>query len=136
MCEELSCMRAEPKSYKHMLPSPLRQQWQSAVDEELNSLIEMNTWEVVKTPLNQPIVKCRWVFKIKTNSNGSIERYKARLVTKGFTQTKGIDYHETFAPVIKFNTLRFILATAASHKSWVVHQMDVKTAFLYGELNE
>ena len=78
---------------------------------------------------------CKWVFTIKCKPDGSIERYKARLVTKGFTQTYGIDYQETFAPVAKINSI-WILLCLAVHFNWPLHQLDVKNAFLNGDLEE
>ena len=81
------------------------------------------------------MVDCKWIYKIKTHSDGSIERYKACLVTKGFTQEYGIDYEETFAPVARISYIRAILAVAAASK-WDLFQMNVKNAFLNGDLSE
>ena len=93
------------------------------------------TWEIVDLPKNKKPVGCKWVYKIKYNSNGTIERYKARLVAKGYTQTYGIDYTETFAPVVKMNTIRIIFSLAVNN-GWNLYQMDVKNAFLQGSLEE
>lgn len=85
-------------------------------------------------PQDKNIVSCKWVFKIKRNPDGSIDKYKARLVARGFTQQEGIDYEETFAPVMKFNTLGIIQALSHQH-DLLIHQMDVVTAFLNGTLD-
>ena len=107
----------------------------AAVNEEMKSLVDMDTWKLVPRPRNTPVVKNKWVFKIKTKSDGSVDRYKARLVAKGFTQTYGIDYGETFAPVVRFETIRYLMAFAVQNKL-EIHNIDVKTAFLNGELDE
>jgi hypothetical protein len=118
-----------------MLQCQDKELWLTAIKEEMESLHKMNTWQMVPRPADHPVVKNRWIFKIKTNSDGSIDRYKARLVAKGFTQTEGVDYFETFSPVVKFETLRFIISLAAE-RQWNINQMDVKTAFLHGDLEE
>ena len=103
--------------------------------EELDALTKNHTWDLVTLPPGQFVVGCKWIYKIKTRSDGSIERYKARLIAKGFTQEYGIDYEETFAPVARISSVRALLAVAATRK-WDLFQMDVKNAFLNGELSE
>ena len=103
--------------------------------EELDALSKNHTWDLVTLPPGKSVVGCKWIYKIKTRSDGSIERYKARLVVKGFTQEYGIDYEETFAPVARISSVRALLAVAAASK-WDLFQMDVKNAFLNGDLSE
>ena len=93
------------------------------------------TWEVVDRPYGCKPVGCKWVFKKKLRSNGTIEKYKTRLVAKGYTQKEGDDYFDTYSPVVRLTTIRVLLSLAASH-GLLVHQMDVKIAFLNGELKE
>jgi hypothetical protein len=109
--------------------------WQEAIDTEYKSLQERQTWSLVVKPACRKIVDIKWVFKIKRNSDGTIARYKARLVARGLSQEHGIDYTETFAPTVKFSTIRVILELAAYH-DWEVKQLDVVTAFLYLERRE
>jgi hypothetical protein len=105
------------------------------MQEEYNSLLENQTWDLVPLPSGRKLVKCRWVYKTKSAVDGQISRYKARIVAKGFQQVNGIDYDETFASVVKMDSIRLALAIATS-KGWEVHQMDVKNAFLHGDLSE
>ena len=109
--------------------------WKNAADEEYNSLKENNTWNLVKPPPNAKIINSRWVFKVKHDSEGNVERHKARLVAKGYSQVHGVDYNETFSPVVRFTTVRALLAFGVQQKR-VIHQMDVTTAFLNGKLEE
>uniref|UniRef100_A0A2N9J4I5 Uncharacterized protein n=1 Tax=Fagus sylvatica TaxID=28930 RepID=A0A2N9J4I5_FAGSY len=122
----------EPHSYREASFNPL---WQATMTEELDALSRNCTWDLVDLPPDKSVVGCKWVFKIKTRSDGSIERYKARLVTKGFTQEYGIDCEETFAPIARLSSVRTLLAVAAS-RQWKLFQMDVKNAFLNGDLRE
>ena len=101
----------------------------------MNALRRSGTWEIVDPPRGKKIVGCKWVFTIKCNADGSVERYKVRLVAKGFTQTFGIDYQETFAPVAKINSIRILLSLAVN-SDWPLHQLDVKNAFLNGDIKE
>lgn len=113
----------------------IKPEWKEAILEEIHALEKNGTWELSNLPSGKHPVGCKWIFTIKQNSDGSINRYKARLVAKGFTQTYGIDYQETFAPVAKLNTVR-ILLSLASNLDWPLYQMDVKNAFLNGDLEE
>jgi hypothetical protein len=121
-----------PKNVQVALEVP---KWREAVLEEMKALEKNKTWSVMTLPDGKKTIGCKWVFTVKYNSDGSIERYKARLVAKGFTQTYGIDYSETFAPVAKLNTVRILLSLAAN-LDWPLHQLDVKNAFLNGDLEE
>ncbi|GKV37171.1 hypothetical protein SLEP1_g45230 [Rubroshorea leprosula] len=122
----------EPQSYKEASLDPL---WQQAMKEELQALEKTGTWDLVDLPIDKTLVGCKWVYKIKTCSDGSMERYKAHLVAKGFTQEYGIDYEETFAPIARLTTVHSLLAIVAVRK-WKLFQMDVKNAFLNGDLEE
>ena len=105
------------------------------MDEEMHSLLKNHTWDVVPLPFGKTAVGCKWVHTKKHHADGTLERYKSRLVARGFTQSYGIDYFETFAPVAKMETVRLLLALAA-HFEWVIRQFDVKNAFLHGDLTE
>ena len=122
----------EPHTYREAHTDPL---WQQVMNEELDALHKNNTWDMVDLQPGQSIVGCRWVYKIKTKADGFVERYKACLVAKGFTQEYGIDYVETFAPVARLTSVKCLIVMAAVRR-WRLYQMDVKNAFLNGELHE
>ncbi|XP_024019780.1 uncharacterized protein LOC112091139 [Morus notabilis] len=105
------------------------------MQEELTALYSNNTWHLVPRPSNTNIIGSKWVYHIKYKEDGSIDRYKARLVARGFTQVSGLDYDETFSPVIKPATIRIILSLAVV-SCWTIKQLDVKNAFLHGFLKE
>jgi hypothetical protein len=105
------------------------------MEEEYDALIANNTWELVPRPVGSNVVTSKWIFKHKFNSDGTLEWYKARWVLRGFTQRPGIDYDETFSPMVKPATVRTVLSLAVS-RSWPIHQLDVKNVFLHGTLSE
>ena len=119
-----------PSTYKQAMRLPLKSKWQEATRDKFNSLTEMGTWILVSPPKNRNMIKCKWVFTVKADG-----RYKARLIAKGFTQEHGIDYEETFSPVTRYESIRYLLAHAAL-EDWEIEAMDIKTAYLYGELKE
>ena len=125
----------EPKTMNQAKKRPDAQRWMKAAQDKMDSLLEHDTWSLTKPPLGRKIIGSKWVFKIKHDENGDAERYKCRLVAQGYMQAQGIDYHETFAPVARFGSIRTLLAIAAKQKMYV-HQMDVHTAFLNGKLEE
>jgi hypothetical protein len=125
----------KPQIVEEALNGEDAKKWEMAMQEEYDSLVVNNIWSLVPLPKGRKPISCKWVFKIKHGVHGEVERYKARLVTRGFTLTFGVDYNETFALVAKFVSIRCILALAAI-EDMGIHQMDVKTAFLNGDLEE
>jgi hypothetical protein len=109
--------------------------WRKAMDAEIAAIESNNTWELTALPASAKKIGVKWIYKTKYNEQGKIEKHKARLVAKGYSQQYGIDYNEVFAPVARWDTIRSILAIAAVN-NWYVFQLDVKSAFLHGELNE
>ncbi|RVW69268.1 Copia protein [Vitis vinifera] len=110
-------------------------EWKKAVQDEIDALEKNGTWTITDLPVGKRPVGCKWIFTIKYKADGSVERFKARLVARGFTQSYGIDYQETFAPVAKLNTIRILLSLAVN-QDWCLQQLDIKNAFLNGDLEE
>jgi hypothetical protein len=109
--------------------------WCAAMTDEINVLLKNKTWTLVPPSSSQNLIGCKWVFRVKHNPDGTIQRHKARLVAKGFHQQQGIDYTDTFSPVIKPATIRVVLSLAVS-RGWSLRQLDVKNVFLHGLLKE
>ena len=105
------------------------------MNEEYESILKNDVWDIVPRPEGKSIVTSKWIYKIKHIADRSVEKYKVRFVARGFSQKEGIDYDETFAPVARFTSIRTIIALAAA-MGWKLYQMDVKTAFLNGEIEE
>jgi transposase InsO family protein len=122
----------EPTCFEEVVQ---KKEWMNAMTEEYQSIIKNDVWEVVPKPKNKDVVSSKWIYKIKHAADESIEKYKARFVARGFSQKEGIDYEETFAPVARYTSIRTIIALAAKMK-WKLHQMDVKTTFLNGVIEE
>ena len=103
--------------------------------EEYDSIVRNSVWDVVPRPEEKSMVSSRWLYKVKQAADGSVEKHKFRFVARGFSQVEGIDYDETFAPVARYSSIRSILALSAQ-MGWKIHQMDVKTTFLNGKIEE
>jgi hypothetical protein len=122
----------EPTSFSQAVQHP---QWREAIHLEIAALQATGTWSLVPLPSHKRPIGCKWVYKIKLKADGTVERYKAWLVAKGYSQIEGVDYQETFAPVAKMVIVRVLLSMAALH-GWHLHQLYVHNAFLNGELDE
>jgi hypothetical protein len=122
----------EPQDYFKTIQHP---RWIETMQQEYNSIVKNNTWDLVKLPEGKIPFTTKWVFKIKQAEGDQKERFKACLVAHGCEQRKGIDFEETFAPIIKWVTIRVVEALAAQRK-WIICHLDVKTTFLNGELIE
>ena len=123
---------SEPTTYEE---ASRHQVWKDAMMEEYQSIMKNDVWEIVLRPKGKSVVTFRWLYKIKHGADGSIEKYRARFVARGFSQKEGVDYDETFAPVAQYTSIRSIIAIAST-MGWKLHQMDVKTAFLNGIVEE
>lgn len=125
----------EPMTYAEAVKRPDAKHWVEAMDDEMSSLKKNKVWTLVERPKNTNIVTNRWVYKVKRKPNGEVDRHRARLVARGFTQVHGVDYSETYVPVANMLTVRMLLAYAAII-NLKFRQFDIKTAFLYGNLEE
>jgi hypothetical protein len=127
-----SIQEFEPSTFEE---ASSRQVWRDAMMEEYNSIMKNDVWEVVPRPEGKSVVTSRWLYKLKHVVDGSIEKYKARFVARGFSQVEGVDYDKTFALVARYTSTRAVISIAAE-MGWKIHQMDVKTAFLNGLIEE
>lgn len=122
-------------SYREAMECEAAAEWKKAMREELEALSKNHVWNLIEAPTGQAVVDNKWTFKLKRLGNGNVHRHRARLVARGFSQRKGIDYEETFSPVVRFDSIRAMLNIAAS-ENLELQQIDVKTAFLYGNIEE
>ncbi|CCA67899.1 hypothetical protein PIIN_01770 [Serendipita indica DSM 11827] len=126
--------KLEPNTLAEALERPDSEKWLEAAVKEIDAHLENGTWEVVRLPHGKKAIGCRWVFKIKRNPDGSIDKYKGRIVAKGYAQREGVDYTETFAPTARFGALRTVIALAAV-EDMELESVDISTAFLNGEID-
>jgi len=122
----------EPHTYEEAIRNS---NWVEAMNKKVCALQVNKTWYIIELPHNKTSIGCKWIYKIKYQSDGSIERYKTRLVAKGYNQLEGIDFLDTFSSVAKLTTIHLLLVLASSY-SWHLHQLDVDNAFLHGDLDE
>ncbi|KPJ19636.1 Retrovirus-related Pol polyprotein from transposon TNT 1-94 [Papilio machaon] len=122
-----------PLTYSDAITSADSDKWKMSISEELQAHSVNKTWTLVEKPKNAKVIGCKWVFKVKDEPTGL--RYKSRLCAKGYAQTKGMDYDETFSPTVRYDSIRLLLSVAAEQNLEIL-QFDIKTAFLYGELSE
>ena len=125
----------DPATYEEAMMSPDSNKWLEAMKSEMESMYENQVWNLVDLPHDRKAVENKWIFKRKTDADGNVTIYKARLVAKGFRQIQGVDYDETFSPVAMLKSVRIMLAIAA-YFDYEIWQMDVKTAFLNGNIEE
>ena len=124
----------EPRTIQEALNGPEAQQWREAMDNEYASITKNNTWKLCDLPSGEAVVGSKWIFKKKRSADG-LTKYKARLVAQGFSQIKGVNYDETYSPVVRFTSLRLLFAYAA-RRGLNMHHLDVETAFLHGDIKE
>jgi hypothetical protein len=122
----------EPTTFEEAVK---KEQWKETMVEEHQSIMRNEVWEIVPRPKEKSVVTSKWVYKIKHAVDRSVDKYKARFVARGFSQKEGEDYDETFAPVARYTSIRTIISVVVS-MGWNLHQMDVKTTFLNGAIEE
>ncbi|GJU14182.1 retrovirus-related pol polyprotein from transposon TNT 1-94 [Tanacetum coccineum] len=125
----------EPQTYKAAMESSEAPYWKEAIQSEIDSIVHNNTWKLVDLPSGHKLIGHKWIFKKKLRPDGNIEKYKARLVAKGYHQKEGQNFFDTYSPVTRLTSIRTLIAIVAIH-NLIIHQIDVKTAFLNGELDE
>ena len=135
MAASLEGEASDPKTYKQAMKLPDGAQWVEACAAEVASLVENKVYNVVDRPVGKPVITSKWVFKKKRGLSSKVEKYKARLVARVFMQEGGVDYAETYSPTVRFESIRMMVAAAASG-GLHMEQMDVTTAFLYATLEE
>jgi hypothetical protein len=128
-------MEGDPTSYEEAMRSPHSSKWREAMEDEMRSTSANQVWKLEEIPKGAKIVGCKWVYKIKRDCKGNIDRFNVRLMVKGFTQREGIDYNEIFSPISSKDSFRIIMSLVA-HYDLELHQIDIKTAFLNGDLYE
>jgi Reverse transcriptase (RNA-dependent DNA polymerase) len=133
--EYILLTEGEPKNFQETQIHKDKTKWQDAMKDEMKSLQENDTYELVQLPKGRKALRNKWVFKLKRDGNGELMKYKARLVVKGFGQKQGIDFEEIFSPVVKMTSIRAVLGLVAG-LDLKLEQLDVKTAFLHGDLEE
>nr|GFA31917.1 hypothetical protein [Tanacetum cinerariifolium] len=134
-CSYCYNIEEDPRTYNEAMQSRDATLWKEAIDDKIRSIMENNTWVLSDLPPGCKLLGCKWIFKKKMKVDGTIDKFKARLVIQGFRQKAWIDYFDTYAPVARITTIKLLLALAAIH-NLVIYQMDVKTAFLNGDLDE
>ncbi|KAK4407831.1 Retrovirus-related Pol polyprotein from transposon RE2 [Sesamum angolense] len=110
-------------------------QWKEAAKSEMDSIVSNRTWVIIDLPPGCNTIGCKWIFKKKLKPDGSVDKFKIRLVAKDFEKKDGVDYFDTYSPIARLTTIRVLIALASMY-NLPIHQMDVKTTFLYGELEE
>ena len=122
----------EPLNYEQTKD---KEEWVNVMNEEYNYIMRNKTWELVELPKDKLSIGSKWPYKSKLKDDGSIDKFKTRLVAKGYSQQEGIDFEEMYAPAAKLNTIGLLVALATKHK-WRIHQLDVKSIFLNGDLKD